>query len=74
MVVALRDGRSLERHVAHNLGTPDNPMTDGQLEEKYHGLAAPVLGEARARQLAQTAWQLGELADIVDVVALAVPR
>ncbi|MGB3355333.1 MAG: MmgE/PrpD family protein [Mycobacterium sp.] len=74
VVVTLRDGRSLARHVAHNLGTPDNPMTDGQLEDKYHGLAAPVLGVARSRQLAQTAWQLGELADIVDVVALAVPQ
>lgn len=73
VVVTLRDGRSLERHVAHNLGTPDNPMTDSQLEEKYHSLAAPVLGAARARQLAQTAWQLGELTDIVDVVALTIP-
>ena len=28
VVLTLRDGRRLERHVAHNLGTPDNPMTD----------------------------------------------
>ena len=53
MVLTLRDGRTLERHVAHNLGTPDNPMTDQQLEDKLVGLASPVPGSARAEQIAR---------------------
>ena len=51
-VLTLRDGRTLDRHIADNLGTPDNPMSDEQLEEKFIGLAAPVLGVARAKQVA----------------------
>ena len=64
MVVSLRDGRTLERRVAHNLGTPDNPMTDQQLEDKLIALAAPVLGQGRTEQLAETCWKLLELDDI----------
>lgn len=74
VVVTLRDGGCVERRVAHNLGTPDNPMTDRQLDEKYQGLAAPVLGESRSRELAQNCWNLAELADFSGVMALTVPQ
>jgi 2-methylcitrate dehydratase PrpD len=73
VVVTLRDGRTLERHVAHNLGTPDNPMTDKQLEDKLLGLATPVLGSARAEQIAATCWRLTELDDVRAVPDLTVP-
>jgi 2-methylcitrate dehydratase PrpD len=64
VTVSLRDGGTLERHVPHNLGTPDNPMTDRQLEEKFLGLAAPVLGQEHAKELAEVCWRLRELDDI----------
>jgi len=73
VVCNLRDGRSLERHVAHNLGTPDNPMSDHQLEDKFVALAAPVLGSERAGELARICWGLEELADLAGLVALTVP-
>jgi len=64
VVLTLHDGRTLERHVAHNLGAPDNPMTDQQLEDKCLALAAPVLGQARAGELAKACWKLVELDDV----------
>lgn len=73
VVVNLRDGRSFERHVAHNLGTPDNPMTDRHLEDKFVGLAAPVLGAARTEELARTCWRLEELDDFSALLELTVP-
>jgi 2-methylcitrate dehydratase PrpD len=73
VVVSLRDGRTLERRVAHNLGTPDNPMTDQQLEDKFVALAAPVLGQARTEQLAETCWKLIELDHIRGLLDLTVP-
>ncbi len=72
-MLTLRDGRTLERHVAHNLGTPDNPMTDEQLEDKLLGLATPVLGSARAEQVAATCWRLLELPEVRAVADLTVP-
>jgi 2-methylcitrate dehydratase PrpD len=73
VVCNLRDGRSLDRHVAHNLGTPDNPMSDSQLEDKFVALAAPVLGSERAGELARICWSLEKLADLAGLVALTVP-
>jgi 2-methylcitrate dehydratase PrpD len=73
VVVTLHDGRTLERHVAHNLGTPDNPMTDQQLEDKFVGLASPVLGQACTEELATTCWRLLDLDDIRVLLGLAVP-
>lgn len=73
VIATLRDGRTLERHVAHNLGTPDNPMTDQQLEDKFRGLASPVLGGPRTNELAAACWTFVELDDIRKLVELAVP-
>ena len=72
-MLTLRDGRTLERHVAHNLGTPDNPMTDQQLEDKFLALAAPVLGRAGAEQVAETCWGILELGDVRTLLDLTVP-
>ncbi len=73
VVLTLRDGRTLDREVAHNLGTPDNPMSDTQLEEKFLGLASPVLGTARSEEVAAACWRLLDLADIREVPNLTVP-
>ena len=72
-MLTLRDGRTFERHVAHNLGTPDNPMSDGQLADKLVGLATPVLGSALAEQIAATCWRLMDLPDVREVPDLTVP-
>ena len=74
VVLTLRDGRTLERHVAHNLGTPDNPMTDQQLEDKFLALASPVLGQDRAAQVASMCWGMLELDDVSALVLLTVPQ
>jgi len=73
VALRLRDGRTLERHVPHNLGTPDNPMTDGQLDDKFKALASPVLGGSRTEELAGASWKFLELDDIRTVLDLTVP-
>ena len=72
VVLTLKDGRTLERHVAHNLGTPDNPMSDGNSTDKFVGLATPVLGSARADEIAATCWRLIELPDIRTLINLSI--
>jgi 2-methylcitrate dehydratase PrpD len=71
VVLSLGDGRTVERYIAHNLGTPDNPMSDRQLEDKFLALAAPVLGDPVALRLAGTCWRMLELDDISRLVTLA---
>jgi len=40
------------------VGDPDAPLSDRMLEEKYFELVAPVLGEAKARELLGRFWKL----------------
>ncbi|MGH8732464.1 MAG: MmgE/PrpD family protein, partial [Burkholderiales bacterium] len=40
------------------IGDPEAPLSDRALEEKYFELVAPVLGEARAREVLARLWKL----------------
>ncbi len=51
VVVSLRDGRKLTARIEHCIGSELQPMTDGQLEEKFLDLAEISIGVDRGRKL-----------------------
>lgn len=53
-----RDGRREEFLQPTRIGDPDAPLTDAQLDAKVLELAAPVLGEQRAKALLARLWRL----------------
>ncbi|WP_354678223.1 MmgE/PrpD family protein [Cupriavidus plantarum] len=69
----LKDGREINVRVDHAIGSLQRPMTDANLDAKFHSLADPILGEARVRELIGACWQLGEGADVRTITALARP-
>jgi 2-methylcitrate dehydratase PrpD len=57
--VAIRARGRREEHLQPTrIGDPDAPLCDRQLEAKYLELAAPVIGEAAARELLARLWHL----------------
>ena len=66
-------GHEWSRFVAVPKGEPDNFLTEDELRAKFTGLAAPVLGGARAGQLADRILALDTLADIAALMRLAAP-
>ncbi|HEY1823807.1 MAG TPA: MmgE/PrpD family protein [Trebonia sp.] len=59
--------RAGETHVAERQtrkGDPDDPLTDGELRDKFRDLAGPVLGDDQAGRLEETLWRLSELPDL----------
>jgi 2-methylcitrate dehydratase PrpD len=63
------------RQADEALGSRLVPLDDAGLEAKFDGLVAPVLGAARARELAARLWAVDETADIAPLVeAMAKPR
>lgn len=62
--LTLTDGRELRHHVPAVLGTAENPMTRQQVDEKCAHLLAPVLGEARSRQLCDAVWAIEDVGSI----------
>ncbi|MGH8869920.1 MAG: MmgE/PrpD family protein [Actinomycetes bacterium] len=70
VILTLTDGRQLTSTVVHNKGTPDKPMPDAEVEEKFLTLASPLLGSDTARRVAELSWNLEECAEIAEVAEL----
>jgi 2-methylcitrate dehydratase PrpD len=73
VTAVLNDGRRIHVFVEHAIGSLKKPMSDGQLEDKFHGLADPVLGPPAASRLIAACWQAGSAAELGPLTALAVP-
>lgn len=69
LTMTLVDGVVTER-VQHATGSPANPVTDAQLDEKFRLLAGSVLPKARVGRLLETLWQLERLEDVGDMIKL----
>ena len=65
--VLLKDGRRLEERVPDRHGSPEAPLSDEALTAKFHTLADPVLGPARAGALASALWALDDAGDLRKV-------
>lgn len=61
VVVTLQDGRRIEQFAPCRKGDPEAPLSDADLNDKFEELAAPVIGQAAARQLLAQLWQLERL-------------
>jgi 2-methylcitrate dehydratase PrpD len=69
----LKDGSRIVVHVEHAIGSLQRPLSDTQLEAKFHSLVEPVLGEARAGEITQSCRKLGTLSDVRALTALCAP-
>lgn len=65
--VTTTDGRVLERTVMEPFGSASNPLSDAAVAAKFLGLAAPRLGEGRARAALEMLWKVDDLADIAPL-------
>jgi 2-methylcitrate dehydratase PrpD len=76
--VVTRDGRHLTRWADDRYrGGPDNPLSDAELEGKFHDAAAGLLDNDRCHQVADFIWTLDRQADamaILDLLDWGAPR
>lgn len=68
--IRFRDGRQQEATVTSSKGDPDQPMTDGELADKFFGLVAPRIGAERANQAWDRLGRLVEEPDLDDLASL----
>lgn len=74
VAITLADGRVVERHVEHAIGSAGNPMSDRDLEDKFRGLADGVLPPAQTNALIEKCWSVATLADVAEIARMAVPK
>ena len=68
--VRLTSGEQLVHRTDAVRGTPDNPMSRGEVEDKARNLLAPILGAAHTAQLIAHIWDLENLQSVRRLRAL----
>lgn len=61
------DGRQAEYLQPTRKGDPEQPLADAELSDKFMELAAPVVGDGRARNLLSSLWALDTRAHLLDL-------
>lgn len=70
VTVRLRNGRTLSERVDYPRGHARNPLTDAEVEAKFHSVADPVLGADRANNLCRWVWRLDQAPAINELLSL----
>ena len=73
VTVNLRGGKQVHLRVDHAVGSLERPLTDADLEAKFHSLADPVIGKAKADASIAACWNLGAAKDVKRIVEAACP-
>jgi 2-methylcitrate dehydratase PrpD len=68
------DGRTLEKHIEHAVGSIERPLTDSELNTKYRQLTKPILPIQQSEELLSLAWDLEHCADAAELPRLAARR
>lgn len=68
------DGRAFSRHIEHAGGSPANPLTAPQLQEKFQRNARIVADTVRIPRLTRLAFNLSDVPDVRRLMALTRSR
>jgi 2-methylcitrate dehydratase PrpD len=73
LTAILTDGQRVHVRVEHAIGSLQNPMTDTQLNAKFHGLSDPILGAQQTSALINSAWDIGDAPNVRGLTSFATP-
>lgn len=71
IIVTLEDGQKIECHVPHAIGSIARPMSDADLEAKFHGLSDEILGVQETQKLLEACWSLAETKHVSAIAEAA---
>jgi 2-methylcitrate dehydratase PrpD len=71
VTVFLKDGRKLERHVPHALGSLERPMSDADLDAKFMGLCDGVISKDQAQKVLALYRKAETVADAAELSTVA---
>jgi 2-methylcitrate dehydratase PrpD len=73
ITIRLKDGRVLEKHVKHALGSLERPMSDFDLERKFLRLCDGVLEREQAERALDRFWSAETMKDVAELTKVTVP-
>jgi 2-methylcitrate dehydratase PrpD len=72
MTITLNDGRVFNQFVENAVGSVEKPMTNTQLNEKFHDLVDEILPMKNANRLLEASWKINTFADVGKFPKLSV--
>ena len=73
LTAILTSGQRVHVRIEHAIGSLQNPMTDPQLEAKFHGLSDSIIGVQQTSALINSAWSIGDAPSVRGLTGLATP-
>ena len=70
--IRTKDGRRFEKHITVPHGLGDDPLTDGELEQKFTEMASKYMKEAQIREIITTIWNIEKLDNMSKLTRLMV--
>ena len=70
VTITTTDGRSFTRQLDYPKGDPRNPLSDGEIEEKFAALADGVLSKPAQTKLKDAIWNLEKIGSVSKLMAL----
>ncbi|WP_449043236.1 MmgE/PrpD family protein [Paracoccus versutus] len=74
ITLVMKDGRRIDHHVEHAIGSVERPLTNEELNDKFLRQSALVIGEEQSRKALDLAWKLPDLASPAELVDVTVPH
>ena len=74
VTVKLSSGKVVSKQVDYHKGHPKNPMSDKEVEEKFHRLTRKILDNNRARRILDATWNLEKAKDVSKLVSMMTLR
>jgi 2-methylcitrate dehydratase PrpD len=71
--IRLASGRVVEKYIEHAIGSKEVPMTDAQLDEKFHVLADDILGADHAARLLTLIRSIETVKDAAEISRACLP-
>jgi 2-methylcitrate dehydratase PrpD len=71
--LTLKGGRLVEKYVERAIGSLERPLTNADLEAKFHVLADDILGAEHASHLLALAWEIEGLKDAAEICRVSAP-
>jgi 2-methylcitrate dehydratase len=70
VTVKLSSGTVVSKQVDYHKGHPKNPMSDGEVEEKFQRLTKKYLAKNRASKILNAVWDLEKAKDVSKVISM----
>ena len=71
-VITTKDGRRFDKRIDNPHGFGDDPLSDGELEDKFRGMASKYMREKQIQKIFDTVWNAERLSDVSELTKLMV--